>query len=49
MSYCENCGQSLEGGDFSLPWEDGDNAFAYVICPHCRHKNILYGYGEDDD
>lgn len=49
MSYCESCGQSLEGGDLTLPWEDGDNAYAYVTCPHCGYDNIKYGYGEDDD
>ena len=49
MDYCESCGQSLEGGDLTLPWEDGDNPYAYVTCPHCRYKNIRYGYGEDDD
>jgi len=45
---CESCGQSLSRGDFSLPWEDGNNAYAYVRCPYCGHKNIKYGYGEDD-
>ena len=45
---CESCGQSLSGGDFSLPWEDGNNANAYVRCRYCGHKNIKYGYGEDD-
>ena len=46
---CENCGRSLDGGELTLPWEDGDNPTAYVICPHCRYKNIQYGYGEDED
>jgi DNA-directed RNA polymerase subunit RPC12/RpoP len=45
---CESCQQSLAGGDRSLPWEDGDNANAYIRCPHCSHKNIKYGFGEDD-
>ena len=49
MRECENCGMPLEGGEFTAPWEDGDNPNAYVICPHCRYKNILYGFGEDDD
>ncbi len=49
MDYCESCGQSLEGGDLTLPWEDGDNPYAYVTCPHCGHENIRDGYGEDDD
>lgn len=34
---------------FTLPWEDGDNPYAYVTCPHCGHDNTVYGYGEDDD
>ena len=46
---CESCGQSLAGGKLTLPWEGGSNANAYVRCPHCGHKNIVYGYGEDDD
>lgn len=46
---CESCGRSLENGVLVLPWEDGNNPMTYVICPHCRHKNTVYGYGEDDD
>ena len=46
---CVNCGWSLLGAYLTLPWEDGDNKYAYVTCPHCRYKNIRYGYGEDDD
>jgi hypothetical protein len=46
---CINCQQSLSGGDLTHPWEDGNNSNAYVICPHCRTKNILYGFGGDDD
>ena len=49
MEDCINCGMSLSGGDLTLPWEDGDNPNAYIICPHCRNKNTVYGYGEDDD
>ncbi|WP_407272442.1 hypothetical protein [Radiobacillus sp. PE A8.2] len=49
MNTCENCQQSLSRGDLTLPWEDGDNAYAYVTCPHCRYDNIKYGFGEDDD
>lgn len=48
MGECINCQQSLDGGEVTLPWEDGDNEDAYVICPHCRCKNILYGFGDDD-
>ena len=46
---CLNCQQSLSGGELTDRWEDGGNAEAYVICPHCRYKNIMYGYGGDDD
>ena len=45
---CINCERSLKGGALTLPWEDGGNANAYVICPHCGCKNIKYGFGEDD-
>ena len=48
MRDCSNCGQSLEGGELTLPWEDGDNASAYVKCPHCGAKNYVSGFGEDD-
>ena len=41
MEYCENCHSSLDRGELTLPWEDGDNKYAYVTCPHC-------GYTEDD-
>lgn len=49
MDNCVSCGWPLEGGDLTLPWEDGDNEFAYIICPHCGAENTVYGYGEDDD
>ena len=49
MSDCENCGMPLEGGDLTLPWEDGGNPNAYVRCPHCGYRNTVYGFGEDDD
>ena len=41
---CESCGRSLDNGILVLPWADGNNPMA-----HCRHKNTMYGYGEDDD
>lgn len=44
---CLNCQQSLEGAVLTLPWEDGDNEYAYVTCPYCRYENIVEGYGED--
>ena len=39
MDTCECCGRSLRGGELTLPWEDGDNAYAYVTCPHCGPMN----------
>lgn len=45
---CVNCGESLSGGTQTLPWEDGDNAYAYITCPNCGYKNIQEGFGEDD-
>lgn len=49
MGTCIVCGWDLENGELTLPWEDGDNACGYVRCPHCGHKNDVYGFGEDDD
>lgn len=49
MDTCECCGRSLRSGELTLPWEDGDNTYAYATCPHCGTENIQYGYGEDDD
>lgn len=46
---CSMCGSSLSGGELTLPWEDGNNAHAYVRCPTCGYNNIRYGFGEDDD
>ena len=39
---CINCGYSLRGGSYTGPWEDGNNEYGYVICPHCRCKNERY-------
>lgn len=47
MDTCYNCGASLDGGELILPWEDGDNSYAYIICPNCGERNIRDGYGED--
>ena len=44
---CINCQKSLENGDFTAPWEDGDNSHAYVKCCNCGSENILEGYGEE--
>lgn len=40
--YCINCTRSLRGGEYTDAWEDGNNEYAYVICPHCRCKNEIY-------
>lgn len=48
MSECVACQRDLTGGEITLPWEDGDNEYAYTICRHCGHENTLYGFGEDD-
>ena len=47
---CESCQKefSRERLSLTLPWEDGNNANAYWRCPNCGHKNIEYGYGEDN-
>lgn len=46
-SNCSNCQGSLSGGSLTMPWEDGDNSSAYIICPHCGMKNYVDGYGID--
>jgi hypothetical protein len=46
---CEICQSSLFGGTSYLPYEDGSNSHAYIVCPSCGHENIRYGFGEDDD
>ena len=44
---CENCGVSLSGGEYTGAWEDGNNAYPYVRCRNCHHKNILWQFGDD--
>ena len=46
---CVKCGLLLDGGILTLPWEDGDNCYAYVTCPHCGYENYMFGFGEDED
>lgn len=48
MDECENCRRSLAGGGLTVPWEDGNNPYAYVRCRHCGHNTTVYGFGEDD-
>lgn len=43
---CPFCQSSLRGGDSYLPYEDGSNEFAYVVCPSCRSEVIREGFGE---
>lgn len=45
---CESCQASLSGGVRYLPYEDGSNSTAYIVCPSCGHHNDRYGFGEDD-
>ncbi len=44
---CPYCQQSLDGGVYTEPWEDGDNAYGYVTCPHCGEDVLLDS--DDDD
>jgi RNase P subunit RPR2 len=48
MNACESCQRSLAGAELTLPWEDGNNPYAYATCPSCGHHTTMYGFGEDD-
>ncbi len=37
---CGNCGQSLKGGEYIAPWENGNNPDGYIKCPHCGYVNF---------
>ena len=37
---CANCGQSMSGGEYVAPWENGNNPDGYVKCPHCGYVNF---------
>lgn len=37
---CESCGGSLAGGNYTMPWENGNNKDGYTKCPHCGHINF---------
>lgn len=39
---CVNCGGSLNGGSYTSPWENGNNAEGYTKCPHCGYVNFHY-------
>ncbi|MGY5015044.1 hypothetical protein ACWCY6_44550 [Streptomyces sp. 900105755] len=45
---CQWCQAPLSGGTSYLPYEDGSNPHAYIVCPSCKQENIRYGFGEDD-
>jgi predicted RNA-binding Zn-ribbon protein involved in translation (DUF1610 family) len=45
---CEMCESSLAGGVRYLPYENGGNPDAYIVCPSCGHENVQYGFGGDD-
>lgn len=45
---CQWCQSSLSGGASYLPYEDGSNSHAYIVCPSCKQENIRYGFGEED-
>lgn len=38
---CISCGQSLSHSISYLPWEDGSNEYAYIICSNCGCKNLF--------
>ena len=37
---CANCGNSLNGGDYTMPWDNGNNEDGYTKCPHCGYTNF---------
>jgi hypothetical protein len=45
MQECESCQQSLDDSEGILPWEDGNNSYAYVTSRRCWHENIMAGLG----
>lgn len=44
---CPNCDMPLDGADYTMPWEDGDNQCGYWICRHCGAK--VEDWSTDDD
>ena len=47
LGDCVWCQSSLDGGTSYLPYEDGSNSHAYIICPSCGGENTREGFGED--
>lgn len=41
---CVNCGNSLAGGEHTLPWEEGNNEDGYTKCPHCGYVNFNWKF-----
>jgi DNA-directed RNA polymerase subunit RPC12/RpoP len=37
---CAKCGNSLSGGDYTMPWENDNNEDGYTKCPHCGYINF---------
>jgi len=46
-STCAKCQKPLSGGTLSLP-KKNDSTEAYILCPHCGHKNVVHGFGKGD-
>ena len=47
MGECISCGWELDGSDYTLPWEDGDNECGYWTCRHCGCINEDYSNCDD--
>jgi len=43
---CMNCRQTLENGELTTTWNDGDNSHVFIKCLNCGSKNILEGCRE---
>lgn len=39
---CDNCGQSMDGAEYTAPWENGNNKDGFLKCPHCGSVTFLY-------
>jgi uncharacterized protein with PIN domain len=48
---CLRCDSPFSSSQLELilPWERGNNPDAFWVCPDCGEKNIVYGYGNDED
>ena len=43
---CEYCEEPLAGGEYTGPWENGNNSNGYIKCPHCRSVNFEPNYDD---